>query len=82
MQYVFAPQFVVLYLFAACALYVHFRGRERLRIGRQIGDHSTLMAPYNVLMYMFSGVPNQTPGPAGEIPRTQGPARQLADHPR
>ena len=59
MQYVFAPQFVVLYLFAASALYVHFRGRERLRIGRQIGDHSTLMAPYNVLMYMFSGVPNK-----------------------
>jgi beta-hydroxylase len=59
MQYVLAPQFVVLYLFAACAAYVHFRGRERLRIGRQIGDHSTLMAPYNVLMYMFSGVPNK-----------------------
>jgi beta-hydroxylase len=59
MQYVLAPQFLVLYLFAASALYVHFRGRERLRVGRQIGDHSTLMAPYNCLMYMFSGVPNK-----------------------
>ena len=68
MQYVFAPQFVVLYLFAACALYVHFRGRERLRIGRQIGDHSTLMAPYNVLMYMFSGVPNQPLVPLEKFP--------------
>lgn len=54
-----APQFIILYLFVASVLYVHFRGRERLRVGRQIGDHSTIMAPYNCLMYMFSGVPNQ-----------------------
>lgn len=59
MQYVLAPQFLVLYLFAASAAYVHFRGRERLRFGRQIGDHSTFMAPYNCLMYLFSGVPNK-----------------------
>jgi len=54
-----APQFLVLYLFLASVLYVHFRGRERLRVGRQIADHSTLMAPYNCLMYMCSGVPNR-----------------------
>src|SRR5882724_11975980 len=59
MPYAFAPQFIALYLFVASAAYVHFRGRERLRVGRQIGDHSTIMAPYNCLMYMFSGVPNQ-----------------------
>jgi beta-hydroxylase len=52
------PQFMILYLFAACAVYVHFRGRERLRLGRQLADHSTIMAPYNVLMYMFSATPN------------------------
>ncbi len=46
-----APQLVCIYVLAACAIYVHFRGRQRLRIGRQLGDHSTFLAPYNVLMY-------------------------------
>src|SRR2546421_8951166 len=55
----FAPQFVVLYLLAASTIYVHFRGRERLRIARQFGDHSTFLAPYNVLMYAGSAVPNE-----------------------
>jgi beta-hydroxylase len=55
----FAPQFVVLYAFAASVLAVHFRGRIRLGFGRQLTDHSTFMAPYNVLMYLFSKVPNQ-----------------------
>jgi beta-hydroxylase len=53
-----APQFLILYFFTACVVYVHFRGRERLRLGRQLADHSTIVAPYNVLMYMFSAVPN------------------------
>jgi beta-hydroxylase len=54
-----SPQFVLLYVFGACATFVHLRGRERLRLGRQIFDHSTLLAPYNVLMYLFSAVPNR-----------------------
>jgi beta-hydroxylase len=54
-----APQFVVLYLFAASAAYVHFRGRMKLRLGRQLADHSTWLAPYNVLMYLFQAVPNK-----------------------
>lgn len=54
-----APQLILLYALAGSAIYVHFRGRERLRWSRQIGDHSTFLAPYNVLMYMFSGVPNK-----------------------
>ncbi len=56
---VFAPQFVILYLYAASAAYVHFRGRMKLRLGRQLADHSTWLAPYNVLMYMFQAVPNK-----------------------
>lgn len=55
----FAPQFIVLYVFAASALLVHFRGRERLRFARQLGDHSTFLAPLNALMYLFSAVPNE-----------------------
>ena len=54
-----APQLVVIYFLALSAIYVHFRGRERLRIARQLGDHSTYLAPYNVLMYAASAVPNR-----------------------
>jgi beta-hydroxylase len=52
-----APKFLILYVFILSSLIVHFRGRARLPILRQLGNHSTLMAPYNVLMYAFSAVP-------------------------
>jgi beta-hydroxylase len=55
----YSPPLLVLYVIAASALIVHFRGRQRLRVGRQIFDHSTYLAPYNVLMYAFSAVPNK-----------------------
>lgn len=54
-----APRFVILYLFVVCALYVHFRGRVRHGFFRQLTDHSTILAPYNALMYLFSAVPNR-----------------------
>src|SRR5215467_2359334 len=63
-----APQLVGLYLLAGSTLYVHFRGRERLRIARQLGDHSTYLAPYNVLMYAGSAVPNQPVIPVERFP--------------
>ena len=37
LKQIFAPQLVVLYAFVASTLYVHFRGRHRLRFARQIG---------------------------------------------
>lgn len=52
-----APKFLILYLFLASALFVHLRGRVRFRFTRQLFNHSTLLAPYNVLMYLFSAVP-------------------------
>ena len=55
----FAPKFIVLYLFIASAVYVHYRGRVRHGFLRQLTDHSSLMAPYNTLMYVFSAVPNR-----------------------
>src|SRR6185437_16595896 len=55
----FAPKFIVLYLFIASAVYVHYRGRVRHGFFRQLTDHSSLMAPYNTLMYLFSAVPNR-----------------------
>jgi len=51
-----APKFLVLYVFVGSSLYMHFRGRARLPLLRQIGNHSTLLAPYNVLLYAFSAV--------------------------
>jgi beta-hydroxylase len=54
-----APKFLVLYVFVFSSLYIHFRGRARLPLLRQIGNHSTITAPYNVLMYLFSAVPTR-----------------------
>lgn len=52
-----SPPLLLLYLFAGCGTYVHLRGRVRHRLGRQLTDHSVLIAPYNCLMYLFSAVP-------------------------
>ena len=68
LKQLFAPQFIGLYVLAASTVYVHFRGRERLRLGRQLGDHSTYLAPYNVLMYAGSAVPNQPVIPLEQFP--------------
>jgi beta-hydroxylase len=40
------------------AIYMHFRGKVRLKFARQLTDHSTFMAPINSFIYLFSGVPN------------------------
>jgi len=66
-----APQLVGIYILAACTIYVHFRGRVRLRIGRQLGDHSTFLAPYNVLMYAGSAIPNQPVIPVAGFPELE-----------
>jgi beta-hydroxylase len=44
-------------LFAVSATYIQFRGRVRLKLRRQLFDHSTFTAPYNSLMYAFSTTP-------------------------
>jgi beta-hydroxylase len=54
-----APKLLVLLVFLASILYVHFRGRVRLRFLRQVFNHSAFLAPYNVLMYAFSAVPSR-----------------------
>ena len=47
------------YGYVLWALFVHFRGRERHKFHRQLTDHSTIIAPYNAIMYGFSAVPNE-----------------------
>src|SRR5437899_2795777 len=54
--------------FLASALYVHYRGRVRLSVRRQLTDHSTFLAPYNVLVYLFSRVPRTPLLPVEEFP--------------
>jgi beta-hydroxylase len=54
-----APKWIALGVFIASAVYVHYRGRVRHGFFRQLTDHSSLLAPYNVLMYAFSAVPNK-----------------------
>jgi beta-hydroxylase len=58
-RFLLAPKFIVVYAFVASALYVHFRGRVRHTFVRQLKDHSTIFAPYNTLMYLFSAVPSK-----------------------
>jgi beta-hydroxylase len=48
---------LVLLTFVVTGMYIHFRGKVRHTLGRQLTDHSTFMAPYNALMYLFSAVP-------------------------
>ncbi len=59
LAFLFTPKLIAFYLLVASATYVHLRGRVRHPLLRQLTDHSTLVAPYNVLMYLFSAVPNR-----------------------
>jgi aspartyl/asparaginyl beta-hydroxylase (cupin superfamily) len=54
MNRLFAPQFLVVWAFIGSVITVHFRGKVKLGFWRQVSDHSTIMAPYNCLMYLFS----------------------------
>lgn len=53
------PHMAVLLVFLASSAVVHYRGRVRHPLARQLTDHSTFMGPYNMLMYLFSAVPNR-----------------------
>jgi beta-hydroxylase len=55
-------------LFVLSTVYVHFRGKRRLGFWRQLSDHSTIMAPINCLIYLFSSVPARPYLNAGDFP--------------
>ena len=55
----FTPKLLILSFFILSAIYVHYRGKVRHSFFRQLADHSTIMAPVNSIMYMFSSVPNK-----------------------
>jgi beta-hydroxylase len=47
----------VLLTFLASALFVHLRGRSRFKLVRAMTDFTVLLAPVNVVMYLFSRTP-------------------------
>ncbi|MGB8339636.1 MAG: aspartyl/asparaginyl beta-hydroxylase domain-containing protein [Burkholderiales bacterium] len=52
-------KYLLILFFLLPILYVHFRGHSRLKFVRQLTDHSALLAPYNVLVYLFSNAPDK-----------------------
>lgn len=58
----------VLLLFIACGTYVHFRGKVRHGFFRQMSDHSTVLAPVNCLLYLFSKLPAKPYHPVSQFP--------------
>lgn len=55
-------------LFLGCGLYMHLRGHVRHKMLRQLFDHSTFTAPFNVFMLMFSKVPRTPYLPTSTFP--------------
>ena len=66
-----STKMIVLYVFLSSALYVHYRGTLRYTFFRQLLDHSTFTAPINVLLYMFSPVPQTRYISLDEFPELQ-----------
>lgn len=62
---------LILTAFALSTVYIHFRGRVRLGFWRQLSDHSTIMAPINCLMYLFSRLPARPFLPVAAFPELQ-----------
>ncbi len=79
---ILAPKFLVLYAIVLSALYVHLRGRERFRFTRQLFNHSTLLAPYNALVFLFSAVPAKAFQDVGRFPELAPLREQWTMHPR
>ena len=58
-------------IFVLCilpAVYVHMRGRVRLRPWRQMTDHSSFLAPLNVLLYACSRIDARPYAPVDAFP--------------
>ncbi len=58
----------LLLLFVASALFVHLRGRARFGLLKALTDYTVLLAPYNVLMVLFSRVKARPYAPVSDFP--------------
>jgi beta-hydroxylase len=52
-------KWTLLGVFGASIAFVHFRGKERHRLLKQLFDHSAFLAPLNALLYLCSSVPTR-----------------------
>lgn len=50
---------IIAAIYVISIAYVHLRGRVRHKLGRQLSDHSTFLAPINCFLYLFSKKPNK-----------------------
>ena len=67
-EFLTSPRLLVVVLLLLPGVYVHYRGQVRHKVSRQLTDHSTFTAPYNVLMYLFSQVPRDPVIPVERFP--------------
>jgi beta-hydroxylase len=61
-------KYAIFALWLLPAVYVHLRGRVRLRPWRQMTDHSTFLAPLNVLLYACSRIEARPYAPVAAFP--------------
>jgi len=54
-------KYAIIALYASAIIFVHFRGKARLPFFRQIFDHSSVVSPLNIFIYLFSKVPTNKP---------------------
>ena len=62
---------LILVIYIASVLFVHYRGQARMKIRRQLGDFSTFLAPFNAIIYAFSKIPNTPFFKNEEFPQLQ-----------
>jgi beta-hydroxylase len=68
------PEVLAPALFAASGLTLHLRGKTRLAPMRQLTDHSTFTAPYNLLVYAASRTSASPYADIGAFPQLQAVA--------
>lgn len=64
----FSVKFFIFLSYVASVAYIHYRGEVKLKFFHQLTDHSSLMAPINAIMYLFSAVPRTAFLPVETIP--------------
>lgn len=61
-------KWALLCLYLVSIAHVHWRGRARLPVLRQLFDHSSFVAPLNLFMHLLSRVPTTPYLPAADFP--------------
>ena len=62
---------IVFFIFIASAMYVYFRGKVRFGLVKSLTDYQVLLAPVNVLLYLFSKVKTGPYIPVQQFPELQ-----------